>query len=117
MENVIDVYTRPEDSAYPVVCMNEMPKQLIADCREAYRDEHGAEYFDTEYVRCGTLNVFMAVDPLAGKHMVKVFERKMRQDIAHFVENISDMYPNAKRITLVCDNLTPHNFVSLYENL
>ena len=42
MENVIDVYTRPEDSAYPVVCMNEMPKQLIADCREAYRDEHGA---------------------------------------------------------------------------
>lgn len=115
MENVIDVYTRPEDPAYPVVCMDEMPKQLIDECRESYRDEHGVEYFDTEYVRCGTTNVFMAVDPLAGKRMVRVFERKTRQDFAHFVENISDMYPNAKRITLVCDNLNTHDFGSLYE--
>jgi len=115
MENVIDVYTRPEDPAYPVVCMDEMPKQLSDECREAYRDDHEVEYFDTEYVRCGTTNVFMTVDPLVGKRMVKVFEHKTRQDFAHFVENIAAMYPNAKRITLVCDNLNTHDFGSLYE--
>lgn len=115
MENVIDVYTRPEDPARPVVCMDEMPKQLIGECRASFLDEHGIEHYDTEYVRYGTTNIFMAVDPLAGKRMAKVIEHKTRRDFAHFVEDISNMYPEAELITLVCDNLNTHDFGSLYE--
>lgn len=115
MENVIDVYTRPEDPAHPVVCMDEMPKQLTGECREAYTDGHGVEHFDTEYVRNGTTNIFMAVDPLAGRRMTKVSARKTKQDFAYFVEDIAGMYPDAERITLVCDNLNTHDFGSLYE--
>jgi hypothetical protein len=115
MENVIDVYTRPADPAHPVVCMDEMPKQLIGECREAYTDGHGVRHFDTEYVRNGTTNIFMAVDPLAGRRMAKVSARKTKQDFAYFVEDIAGMYPDAERITLVCDNLNTHDFGSLYE--
>lgn len=115
METVIDVYTRPEDSARPVVCMDEMPKQLIGEYRSSFRDEHGVEHYDTEYIRYGTTNIFMAVEPLVGKRLAKVIEHKTRKDFAHFVEDISNMYPEAERITLVCDNLNTHDFGSLYE--
>lgn len=115
METVIDVYTRPEDSTRPVVCMDEMPKQLIGEYRSSFRDEHGVEHYDTEYIRYGTTNIFMAVEPLVGKRLAKVIEHKTRKDFAHFVEDISNMYPEAERITLVCDNLNTHDFGSLYE--
>ena len=57
----------------------------------------------------------MAVDPLAGRRMTKVSARKTKQDFAYFVEDIAGMYPDAERITLVCDNLNTHDFGSLYE--
>ncbi len=31
MEHVLDVYKRPYDQEYPVVCMDESPKQLIKE--------------------------------------------------------------------------------------
>lgn len=95
--------------------MDEMPKQLIGEYRSSFRDEHGVEHYDTEYIRYGTTNIFMAVEPLVGKRLAKVIEHKTRKDFAHFVEDISNMYPEAERITLVCDNLNTHDFGSLYE--
>jgi hypothetical protein len=33
MEDVLDVYTRPYDSNYPVVCLDETSKQLVKETR------------------------------------------------------------------------------------
>lgn len=60
-------------------------------------------------------NIFLACEPLAGKRMVEVTERKTRQDWAHFVEKIAVQYETAEKITLVMDNLNTHEPGSFYE--
>jgi len=52
MERVLDVYKRPFDPLYPVVCMDESPKQLIAETREAIPASPGQPArYDYEYRR------------------------------------------------------------------
>ena len=36
MEDVLYVYSRPYDKAYPVVCMDEKPVQFFADFRKSF---------------------------------------------------------------------------------
>ena len=116
MENVLDVYRRPYDEQYPVVCMDETPRQLIGQVRQSEPARPGhPEREDYEYQRLGVCNVFMACEPLAGRRMTKVTERKTKVDWAHFLDNIAAQYPQAKRITLVMDNLNTHTPASLYE--
>ena len=116
MEIVLDVYKRPYDTQYPVVCMDESPKQLIAETRKSTQAAPGRpSRIDYEYRRCGVCNIFMACEPLAGKRMVRVTERKTKRDWALFLEDIADMYENAKKIILVMDNLNTHKPGSLYE--
>ena len=74
-----------------------------------------AERVDYEYERCGVCNVFMAVEPLAGKRLVGITERKTKVDWALFLEEISHSYDRAERITLVMDNLNTHGPGALYE--
>lgn len=116
MERVLDVYKRPYDARRPVVCMDESPRQLIRETRPVQSAEPGrAERHDYEYERCGVCNVFMAVEPLAGKRIVRVTERKTRADWASFLEEIAGRYRRAEKITLVMDNLNTHSPGSLYE--
>lgn len=116
MERVLDVYRRPYDAANPVVCMDETPRQLIGQTREPIAATPGqSEREDYEYSRLGVCNVFMACEPLAGRRMTKVTERRTKTDWAHFIEDIAAHYPQAQRITLVMDNLNTHNPASLYE--
>ena len=116
MELVLDVYKRPYDARYPVVCMDESPKQLIAETKTPIPSKPGSSVrYDYEYRRCGVCNIFMACEPLIGKRMVKVTERKTKRDWAQFVDDISVLYPNAERITLVMDNLNTHSPGALYE--
>ena len=70
---------------------------------------------DYEYRRLGTCNVFMASEPLAGWRMTKVTARRTKTDWAHFLHDIAERYPDAKRITLVMDNLSTHRPGALYE--
>lgn len=116
MEMVLDVYKRPFDPKHPVVCMDESPKQLIAETKIpiATSPGHIAKY-DYEYKRCGTCNIFMACEPLAGKRMVKITKRKTKNDWAYFLENIAGNYPEAEKITLVMDNLNTHTPGAFYE--
>ncbi len=67
---VLDVYKRPFDPLYPVICMDESPKQLIAETRVPIPVSPGqpAKY-DYEYRRCGVCNIFLACEPLRGKRM------------------------------------------------
>ncbi len=116
MENVLDVYRRPYDKDFPVVCMDESPRQLIKETRAPLSAKPGRpERFDYEYARCGVCNIFMASEPLAGKRIVDVTERKTKIDWAHFVQRIAEHYKDAESITLVMDNLNTHKAGSLYE--
>lgn len=116
MEMVLDVYKRPFDPCYPVVCMDESPRQLIAETRVSIPASPGqSAKYDYEYRRCGMCNVFLACEPLAGKRMVKITERKTKRDWAYFLEKIADQYETAEKITLVMDNLNTHAPGSLYE--
>lgn len=116
MERVLDVYKRPFDSRYPVVCMDESPKQLIAETRIPIPASPGQPIkHDYEYRRCGMCNIFLACEPLAGKRIVKVTERKTKQEWAYFLEEIAYQYDTAEKITLVMDNLNTHEPGSFYE--
>jgi hypothetical protein len=116
MENVLEVYKRPYNADFPVVCMDETPRQLIKETRTPISGAAGRmERHDYEYERCGVCNVFMANEPLAGKRFVKVTGQKTRVDWACFVKEIADNYRRAEKITLVMDNLNTHKPGSLYE--
>ena len=116
MEMVLDVYKRPYDARYPVVCMDESPKQLIAETKTPIPASPGQPAKrDYEYKRCGVCNIFMACEPLAGKRMVEITKRKTKKDWAKFLEEIADQYQQAEKITLVMDNLNTHTPGSFYE--
>ena len=70
---------------------------------------------DYEYKRCGACNIFMACEPLAGKRIVKITTRKTKKEWAQFIDEISKLYPEAQKITLVMDNLNTHSPGALYE--
>lgn len=117
MEDVLDVYHRPYDAARPVVCLDECSKQLIAEVREPLRAKPGQiARYDSEYERRGTANVFMAVEPLAGKRTVRVTDRRTRVDWAQFIRLLLlTIYPKVAKVILVMDNLNTHSIASLYE--
>ena len=116
MENVLDVYKRPYSTAFPVICMDETPKQLIRETRTPISVAPGrAERYDYEYERCGVCNIFMANEPLAGRRMLKVTERRTKRDWAQFIKEVAQHYQSAEKITLVMDNLNIHKPGSLYE--
>ena len=116
MERVLDVYRRPYDADFPVVCMDETPRQLIGETRTPVPPAPGRPAReDYEYRRLGTCNVFMATEPLAGRRQTKVTERRTKIDWARFLRDIAAQYPDATRITLVMDNLNTHRPGALYE--
>jgi hypothetical protein len=117
MEDVLEVYHRPHDPSRPLVCMDECSKQLIAEVREPLPARPGdiAKY-DSEYERRGTANIFMAVEPLAGKRTVQVTDQRTRVDWALFIRFLLlTVYPEAVVLVLVMDNLNTHGIASLYE--
>ncbi len=117
MEDVLEVYHRPYDPERPVVCMDEASKQLIAEVREPLPAKPGSvAKHDSEYERRGTANLFMAVEPLAGKRTVQVTERRTKIDWAQFIKLLLlTVYPKAAMVVLVMDNLNTHGIGSLYE--
>lgn len=117
MEDVLEVYHLPYDPEYPVVCMDESSKQLIGEVREPIPGKPGkTRCIDDEYVRNGVAEIFMEVEPLAGRRHVMVTERRTRKDWAAQIKQMLDKrYPHACKVRLVMDNLNTHNIASLYE--
>ena len=116
MEHVLDTYKLPYDEEFPVVCMDESPKQLIEKVTSTPMRQGQEARIDYEYIRHGMVNVFMANEPLMGKRLVEISRYKTKKDWAKFVKQIADqMYPNAKKIILVMDNYNTHNASSFYE--
>ena len=117
MEDVLAVYTRPHNADYPLVCLDETSKQLIAETRTPIPMKRGrAARIDYEYERNGTANLFMLFAPLEGWRHVEVTDRHTAVDYAHVLKDLADRhFPHAKTIVLVQDNLNIHSKASLYE--
>ena len=117
MEDVLEVYHRPLDPRRPLICLDETSKQLVEHTRKPILAESGKLLReDDEYKRCGTANIFLAVEPLVGKTITKVTERRCRTDYAHFIRDLCDgPYRDAEKLLIVQDNLNIHSPCSLYE--
>jgi hypothetical protein len=117
MEDVLEVYQQPLDPKRPLVCMDEMSKQLLADSRPPLPMQPGKpERYDYEYERHGTANVFMFFAPLLGQRHLKVTARRTRQDWAEATRDLIDVhFPEAEKIVLVLDNLNTHTPAAFYE--
>lgn len=116
LEQVLDVYQRPYDPRFPVICMDESNKQLISDVQPPLPVKPGQVHKDDcNYERHGTSNLFLAFEPAVGRRDVTATARRAKGDWAGYIKFIVDEFcPTAERITLVCDQLNTHAFSSLY---
>ena len=117
MEDVLEVYQRPYDEKRPVVCLDEVSKELHTTLRGGELHAPGQpERQDYEYARQGVCNLFLAVEPLQGRRTVRVTERRTAVDFAEELRIlVEETYPDADKIVLVTDNLNTHKFACLYE--
>jgi hypothetical protein len=117
MEETLEVYHRPYNEKFPMVCLDETNRQLIAETRKAIPAKPGQnKRVDYEYRRNGVVNLFMMFEPLKARRHVKVMEQRTRKDFARCIRELADVhYPDAEKIVLVLDNLNTHSEGSLYE--
>ena len=118
MEDVLEVYERPYDPDYPVVCMDEKPFQLLDEYLEPIpmgKENHIKKY-DCEYVRKGSCSIFLFTEPLRQWREAHALPRRTCIDWAHQMKwLIDEQYPKAKKIILVMDNLNTHSISSFYK--
>jgi len=109
MEDVLETYERPYDPDQPVVCLDEKPVTLHADVRPPSAAKPGRESRrDNEYKRCGTANVFCAVEPKAGRHFTFPTPDRSGFEFAQVAVSLALQYAEAKTIHVVLDNLNIH---------
>jgi hypothetical protein len=116
MEDVLQTYQRPYDPQFPVVCMDEASKQLIAEIAVPLPTKPGhAKRVDYAYERKGVCTQFVLCEPLRGWRHVQVTQRRTQRDWARCIRALVDVYcPAAAKIHLVLDNLNTHTGSSLY---
>ena len=110
MYALLELYARPLSRAEPVICIDEKSLQLIEHSRQPLSMvAHSPVKQDYEYVRRGTTNLFVAVEPKAGHRIVAVTERRCKVDFVAFIGGLlADTYAKARRVHLVLDNLNIH---------
>ena len=109
MEDVLETYEQRYDPNEPVVCLDEKPVTLHADVRPVSPAAPGREARrDNEYERCGTANVFCAVEPKAGRHFTFPTPDRSAFQFAQVAYRLALQYPEAETIHLVMDNLNIH---------
>jgi transposase len=116
MEDILEMYTQPVDPKRPLVCMDEVPKQLLSDIRAPIAAQPGQlERVDYEYQRQGVANIFMFFEPFCGQRHVKVTDTRTRMDWAEAMRELSDeIHPEAEKIHVVLDNLNTHTPAAFY---
>jgi len=118
MEDVLSLYHLPYDEKRPVICLDELPFQMLGEKVEPLEMKSGAvKKFDYEYERSGVASVFVAFEPLTGKRLIRVYPRRTKADYARFAQEVSQQWSAAEVIIEVQDNLNTHNASSFYENL
>jgi len=118
MEDVLSLYHLPYNKKRPVICVDELPFQLLGEKVEPLRMKEGKEKkFDSEYQRNGVASVFLAFEPLSGRRLVRVYPRRTKTDYCRFQQEVANEWSEAEIIVEVQDNLNTHNASSFYENL
>jgi hypothetical protein len=117
MYDVLDLYEKPYNPNYPVIGVDEKPKQLLEDKRKSIPMTPGkSEKYDTQYIRKGNANIFMAAEFKAGTRIARVTSQRTKRDFAKFIKHLVDkVYPEAIKLHLVVDNLNTHNESAFYE--
>jgi hypothetical protein len=118
MEDILDIYERPYDERFPVICLDEKPKQLLGERREPMPMSSGEpKKVDNEYERNGTCSIFVMTEPLKGWIHANAREQRTAVDFAHETDWLVNhpRFANAEKITLVVDNLNTHVISSLYK--
>lgn len=117
MYRLLDLYQEDYDPMRPVVCIDEKSKQLLEEVRKPIPMKRGhAGKYDYEYRRNGTRNIFIAVEPKAGKRVISVTKTRKKADFANFVADLMQHdYPQATEVRIVLDNLNTHFTKSFYE--
>ena len=117
MYDILNLYAEPYDPMKPVIGLDEKPIQLLEDSRKPIPMKEGkAKKQDYEYIRKGTANIFMAVEPKGGKRVTKVTDQRTRKDFAYYLKSLVKKYADAECIRIVMDNLNTHNPKSLTEH-
>lgn len=117
MIDVLDTYAKPYNPDEPVICMDEKNHQLISDTKKSLKMKPGkCLRVDYEYKREGVRNEFVIVEPKAGRRHIRTTKRRTGRDWAKVMGFVVlKMYPNAKLIHIIQDNLNTHNIKYLNE--
>jgi hypothetical protein len=117
MEDVLEIYKLRYDARRPVICMDEMPKQLLAEKNEPLPCQAGTPARqDYEYKRNGVADLFMIFEPLAGKRFVEVTQKRRKVEWATVMKKVADeLYPHVEKIVVILDNLNTHTPSAFYE--
>jgi hypothetical protein len=117
MEDVLDLYHQPYDAKRPLVCIDEVSKQLVAETRQPVPARPGQpRRYDYEYRREGVANLFMVFEPLLSWRSVSATERRTARDFAEVLRwLVEELHPEAEKVVLVVDNLNTHTPAALYE--
>jgi transposase len=118
MEDILDLYALPYDPKRPVVCMDELPYQLLADIQPPLPSKPGKpQRQDYEYERKGHCSVFLLFEPLAAWREVQVREQRTKEDFTQVMRHLVARYPDAEVIRVVLDNLNTHSPAAFYSTL
>ena len=113
MEQVLDLYEQPYDADYPVVCLDESPKQLLD--YEVFTTSSGQRCRDSEYVRRGVVERFVATEPLRGWRCLTVeADHKAATWVQFVARQMDTTYRDAKKVRWVMDNLSTHKLRFFY---
>ncbi len=118
MEEVLDTYAKPYDASFPVICFDEKFYQLLEHLADPLPPAPGVPArVDYEYKRCGTVNLFVAFEPLTGQRTITVTEQRGNAEFTAQMQSLHLRYPEAQKIRLVLDNLSTHSPAALYQHL
>lgn len=118
MEHLLALYALPYDPDEPVLCFDERPCFLIGDRVDPIALETGKvqkEHY--AYEKLGSCALLAAIEPLTGRRVAQVYERRTKREFTLFCQEIAAAYPDAVKIHLVLDNLNTHDVSAFYEHL
>jgi hypothetical protein len=97
--------------------MDEKPGQLLKETRTPLPAKPGKpQRDDYEDERAGTATVFLCTEPLTGWRTLDLSAQRTAVDWAHQIKHLlDDGYPDADKVSLVCDNRNTHKIASLSE--
>ena len=118
MENILRLYRLAYNERFPVVCFDERPCFLIGDVVKGFEvkpEQVRKQHY--EYAKKGSCNLLIAIEPLTGKRIARVYDRRRKEEYAEFMQLVATHFPKAEKIRLIQDNLNTHNSSSFYENM